>query len=97
MYINYFLIAFLVIALVLSVANIYSMLMIKRYLKSEVINKNLDLLRKEMSVLEERQTLHQAQVKANLKNLIALEHIITHILNASAGFGPDDGSDQTRH
>ena len=92
MYIDYFSIAFLVIALSLAISNIYLMFMIQRHLKSELINKSFELLKKELSILEQKQTLHQAQTQLNLKHLQTLEQVLSHIITSSAGFGPGDGT-----
>jgi len=91
MYIDYFSIALLMIALILSVANIYSMFMIQKHLKSEIINKSFELLEKELSILEQQQTLHQTQIQLNVTKLQTFEQILSHIISSSGGFGGDDG------
>jgi hypothetical protein len=90
MYIDYFSIAFLVLALALSIANIYSMLVTQKHLRSEAANKDLELLRKELSVLEQKQLLHQAQTQINTKNLVTFEQVLSALLAQNGGFSDDD-------
>lgn len=98
MYIDYFSIALLVIALALSIVNIYSMFMVQKHLKSEMIyvnetitNKSFELLEKELFTLGQQQILHQTQIQLNLTKLQTLEQILSHIISSNGGFGGGDG------
>jgi hypothetical protein len=94
MYINYFSIAFLIIALALSVANIYSMFIFQKYLKSDLIAKRFHLLKTEVALLSQKQTLHQSQTQFDAARLETLEKVLSALLASHAGFGgggPDDG------
>jgi aminoglycoside/choline kinase family phosphotransferase len=90
MYIDYFSIAFLVLALALSIANIYSMFVIHKHLKSEVVNKDFEFLKKELSILEQKQLLHQTQTQLNTKHLVTFEQILSALLAQHGGLGGDD-------
>jgi len=94
MYIDYFSFAFLAIALALSVVNIYSMFIIQKHLKSNLIVKSFDLLKREVSLLNKQQTVHQAQTQFDASRLETLEKVLSAIIAQNTGFlGGGDGGD----
>jgi hypothetical protein len=98
MYIDHFSITFLLIALSLSVANIYLMFLVKKHLKSGLVVKSFDLLKKEVSLLNQKQTLHQSQTQFDAARLETLEKVLSAIITQGASFGSDDdGNDGTIH
>jgi uncharacterized protein YoxC len=91
MYIDYFSIGFLVIAIAMSSLNIYLMFMIQKQLKSDLISKSFDLLRKEVSLLNQKQDLHQTQATLDASRIKTLENIMSHIISSSGGLDGSDG------
>ena len=93
MYIDYFSIVFLMIAIAMCILNIYLMFMIQKKLKSELIVKSFDLLKKEVSLLNQKQTLHQSQTALEAARLQTLENIMSHMISSRGGLGgSDDGT-----
>ena len=99
MYIDYFSFAFLIIALALSIVNIYSMLILQKHLKSDLVTRKFDLLRKEVSLLNQKQCVHQNQTQFDASRLESLEKLLSAIITQSAvpPSGGDDGGNDTMH
>ena len=98
MYTDYFSFAFLIIALALSVVNIYSMFIIQKHLKSDLVARSFDLLKKEVSLLNQKQCVHQVQTQFDASRLETLEKVLAAMLASHAGFsGDDDGGNGTIH
>ena len=99
MYIDYFSFAFLIIALALSIVNVYSIFLIQKYLKSDLVTRSFDLLKKEISLLNQKQGVHQSQTKFDASRLETIERLMSAIISQSASFynGGDDGGDGTIH
>ena len=94
MYIDYLSFASLIVALALSIVNVYSIFMIKKHLRSGLIVKSFDLLKKEVALLAQKQALHQAQTEFEASRLETLEKVLSAIITQGAGSygGGDDGS-----
>jgi len=85
-------------ALVLSVVNVYSLFLIQKHLKSNLIARSFDLLKKEVSLLNQQQTIHRTQTQFDASRLETLEKVLAAMPASHAGFGgDDDGSNGTIH
>ena len=94
MYTDYFSFAFLIIALALSIVNIYSMFILQKHLKSDLVTRSFDLLKKEVSLLNQKQCIHQAKTEFDASRLETLEKVLSAMITQSVGSydGGDDGS-----
>jgi len=97
--IDYFSFALLMIALILSIVNMYSMFILQKHLKSDLMTRKFDLLRKEVSLLNQKQCVHQTQTEFDASRLETLEKLLSAIITQSAGFpgGGGDGGNGTIH
>jgi hypothetical protein len=86
-------------ALALSVINVYSMFVIQRQLRSDLMIKSFNLLKEEVSLLNQKQTLHQTKTQFDAARLETLEKVLSALLASHAGLGGggDDGSNGTIH
>jgi len=73
------------------------MFMIKKHLKSDLMVRSFDLLKKEIALLDQKQTLHQTQAQFDAKRLETLEKVLSAVLASLPSFGGDDGPKGTFH
>jgi len=71
------------------------MFILQKHLKSDVVTRSFDLLRKEVSLLNQKQCVHQTQTQIDASRLETLEKLLSAIITQSAGYpsgGDDDGN-----
>tara|TARA_B100000700_G_scaffold210123_1_gene231001 strand:- start:904 stop:1191 length:288 start_codon:yes stop_codon:yes gene_type:complete len=90
MSIEYFSIAILILSLALSITNIYLVLAVKKYIKSDEIKQRFHLMKQEISVLHQKQGLHQTQTAQDAIRLSTLEKVMSALITSGGSRGPED-------
>jgi len=75
------------------------MFILQKHLKSDLVTRSFDLLRKEVSLLNQKQCVHQTKTQLDASRLETLETLLSAIITQSAKYpsGGDDGGNGTMH
>jgi hypothetical protein len=73
------------------------MFIIQKHLKSNLAAKRFDLLKKEVSLLNKQQSVHQAQTQFDASRLATLEKVLSAIIAQNTGYSSDDDGGGMMH